>query len=495
MKKIFFLAATLVLACSCDLDINENPNYPGDSSVDANLILPAVQNSIANATGDGLFNYGSVFAQYFDQNPVANQYTDLTQYNITQDGNQSDRIYRTLYAGALADIQKIQQKRSNNTADLYVVQVLRTYALQLLVDATGETPYSEALNENNSKPKYDGGDTVYVGALSELDAAEEALNSEDQFDLTDMMFDGDMDQWRGFANALRLRMYLRLIDGGVNADSYTQRVRALVSANEFFTGDVEFGPFSDEANKRNPWYTDNYVELAENFVASYPIISYMNSTADPRIAYTFVRATEGDNNGYYVGELPGSRVVNQQLYDKIGYFSRLNYYATAPVKFFTQAELQFLIAEVQLRFNNDAAAAQAAYEKAIAADFEARGISGYDQFIAGSNVAWSSAQSTADQLHLIYMQKWVALLYMDHFEAWSEQRRTDVPAWSSHTAAEIQEDATVYTPGELIVPMRNFLGGTAVPLRMFYSTQSVNLNDNAPEPKALTVPVFWDRTH
>ncbi len=47
---------------------------------------------------------------------------------------------------------------------------------------------------------------------------------------------------------------------------------------------------------------------------------------------------------------------------------------------------------------------------------------------------------------LIYMQKWVALFYMDHIEAWSEIRTQTGPKLSSHTAEEnIQELFALYS--------------------------------------------------
>ncbi|MCQ5209229.1 SusD/RagB family nutrient-binding outer membrane lipoprotein, partial [Bacteroides thetaiotaomicron] len=50
------------------------------------------------------------------------------------------------------------------------------------------------------------------------------------------------------------------------------------------------------------------------------------------------------------------------------------------------------------------------------------------------------------------MQKWLSLFYMDHMEAWSEIRRTVCPKLSSYSAAEIQANESVYTPGELVAP-------------------------------------------
>ncbi|SUV47241.1 Starch-binding associating with outer membrane [Bacteroides eggerthii] len=93
---------------------------------------------------------------------------------------------------------------------------------------------------------------------------------------------------------------------------------------------------------------------------------------------------------------------------------------------------------MKLRFLNDDAAAKIAYEAAITADFAARDMAGQEtaMFGTGGAVAWGNATSNEDKLELIYMQKWVALFYMDHIEAWSEIRRTDCPKLSSHTAEE-----------------------------------------------------------
>ncbi len=494
MKKIFILSfVALATLSSCgSLDINDDPNHPS-SNVTADLIMPAVQNSIATVTGDGMYNTAGFFVQYFDQAPTANQYNKYTWYQLTADDNMSDRWYRTIYAGALQDIEEIKSK-TKNTADLFAAAALRTYAYQLMVDATGETPYTEALlGSKNQKPKYDNGEVVYAGVLKELDDAEAAINSEDKMETKDLIADGDLSQWKGFANALRVRMYLRMIQGGIDVDSYTTKLKAVVSKGEFFTGNFEFDPpYSDEKEKDNPWYEANQRSLASNHVGAYPIVSYMNLTNDPRISYTFKKATSGDNAGEYAGLLPGTHLCTGYTYSDNGVVSMLNYYPTKPVEFFTQAELQFLLSEVYLKYFNDEAKAKAAYEAGVKADFETRGTSGVDEFLAQSRVSWDAQSGNAAKLKLVYMQKWVALLYMDQMEAWSEQRRTNVPSWGI-TGKEFEADKTKYVAGDLIYPYRDDLGEKAVPLRVFYSTASKNINSNAPEQPALTTPVFWDK--
>jgi hypothetical protein len=487
MKKILILATSVALLTACDLDVNKDPNYPG--TVPSTLVLPAVENSIANAVGNGMYNYAGFFAQYYDQLPEANQYNTLTEYDFTESSQIIDRSYRTLYAGALEDIDVILKDAASTPADKFAATVLRAFSFQLLVDNMDQVPYTEALQGSaNSMPKWDSGKSVYEGILKELDAAETSLGSS-SINYSDLLLGKDLAQWQGFANALRLRMYLRFIDANEDAAGYTAKVKALVDAGKFFTGDVKYDVFTDESKKRNPWYATNKVELAMNHVASYPIVSYLKATNDPRIAYNFVKAT---NSKDYAGQLPGSKAA---LGKKNADYSFLNYYATKPVYFFTQSELQFLLAEAYLRFYSNDAKAKAAYEAGIDADFSARGMSQAPSVMygAGGAVAWSTAADNTAKLNLIYMQKWVALCYMDHMEAWSEIRRTDCPKLSVKTANEIYKDPTVYTPGELISPMRNGFGEGKMVKRMFFPLTARQLNTNTPAAVPATTPVWWDK--
>ena len=149
-----------------------------------------------------------------------------------------------------------------------------------------------------------------------------------------------------------------------------------------------------------------------------------------------------------------------------------------------------MLAEAQLRFNNDDTSAKAAYEAGVANDFSLRGIDGADEFLAASG-AWTG--STEEKLHLIYMQKWTALFMHDHMEAWSEIRRTDVPALSDATAAQILANIAAYTPGDLIRPAVNKKGDDNIAMSIPYSSDSRKYNVNTPTPaRQITDKVFWD---
>ncbi len=486
-KKIYlYAAAGIMMLSSCNLDINEDPNYPGSSDITPELQFPSAISAIADATGDQMFNYAGFFAQYFDQMPEANQYNDIAELNIDESSDLFVRCYRNLYAGALMDLEDIKRK-TTNTANIFACQVLRAQAFQLLVDNTSETPYTEALQGGaNASPKYDEGKTVYEGVLKELDEAEAALG-EDKISMTDPLLNKSLDQWKGYANALRLRMYLRLIDAGQS--EYTQKAVTLVNAGGFFSGNVKWDVFSDQEGQYNPWYQSVF-RLTNNHCAAYPIVSYMQNTNDPRLAYAIKPRT---SDGIFAGQFPGSKqdksVVGTSYKNQD--VSAIDYSIThaMPIYLFTQSELKFLIAEVQQRFGNNTAAAKAAYEAGVSQDFALRGTDGAASFLAAAG-SWDNA---ADKLKLIYMQKWVALFMHDHMEAWSEIRRTDVPALSPYSALQIKGDVTLYTPGDLIVPSLNIKGGNNIAMSMPYSSETRQYNTNTPtKVRKITDKVFWD---
>lgn len=175
--------------------------------------------------------------------------------------------------------------------------------------------------------------------------------------------------------------------------------------------------------------------------------------------------------------------------------------ATMPVYYFTQSELQFLISEVYLKYLNNDAQAEAAYEKGIDADFASRGLSRTAAF--DSKIAWSTAGSPDEKMELIGKQKWVALFYRDHMEAWSELRRTDYPKYVTLTDAELtaiakgeNAPADKYKAGDLIVPWQNDMinpVGDKVIKRIYYPLSARKYNSNTPQSPSLDSPVWWDK--
>ena len=485
MKKILLILLSVALF-SCDdyLDVNTDPNNP--SEVSTALVLPSAQNFIATRLGGNIFNYTGFYAQYWDQAVEANQYNEIAENRIKFDFFNND--YRYLYAGALADLNVALKQSEEQEAwgDHFVATVLRAYTYQMLVDLMDQAPYTEALQGSTiPMPKWDEGSAIYAGIITEIDNALAKVNSSTTI-TADLMLNRDIKQWIGFAKALKLKLYMR--------SSYAQdnkaQIMALINENNFFTGDITFAAYANESGKRNPWYETNTIGLGTvNNIASFPIITYLKRTSDPRMAKLF---SKSENKNDYLGLIPGSK-TEMPSGVKTKDFSFPVMGATQPVYFFTQSELQFFIAEAQLRFGNNDAAAKAAYEAAIDANFSLRGVSGAsDVYGAGKRAEWASATSAEGKLELIGLQKWVALCMVNHFEAWAELRRLGYPQVSSLAASAVYADETKYTEGQLIRPWVNQLG-TEMIQRVLFPEVAVNLNDNTPQQAGLSAKIWWDK--
>jgi hypothetical protein len=480
MKKIvLFLTLAISFAnCSDWLDVNVSPNEP--ATVEPFLSIPAAEGIAAAQIGGIMYNYCGIFAQYVDQLPECMQYNDITIYNLTPASQLFDRCYAGLYAGSLEDLHAISDDESATESDKFVATVLRATIFQILVDQMDQAPYSEALQGALlPMPKWDDGESIYAGILAELDAI---LETTPESPLAgDLIFENNLSQWIGYAKALKLRLLMR----SSYAQDNSAKIKALIDAGGFFTGDVKFAAFSDENDKRNPWYQSNVISLnTQNLAASYPLVTYLKVTNDPRISI-FAKTA----NGEYSGIVPGARVGDTSL--KKADFSEPAVSPVMPVYFYLQSELQFFLAEAYLRFYKDDAKAQAAYESGITANFVTRGLTGSETIINGNDTKWQGDDNR--KLELIGLQKWVASAMLNNVEAWAEIRRTGVPQASLLSGLEIHNNPTVYTPGQLISPISNALGQGKFPKRIFFPESAMKYNINTPQQKALSDKVWWDK--
>jgi hypothetical protein len=485
------MLAVITGLVSCDdwLDVNTNPNRPQE--VGNSLLIPSVEAALVGMVGGNLFNIAGFLAQYTEQPPEANQYNALCENRY--DNDLFSTPYNRLYAGALEDAKTVMEQAaaSEEWGDNFVAVVLRAYTFQVIVDFIDQAPYSEALKGNEiPMPKWDAGESIYAGILGELDEAEALLTSASRVS-ADLILNKDLNRWIQFANALRLRIYMR----SSQAQDNSAKIRELIQKGNFFAGDIKFDVFVSEAGRFNPWYNTNSFTLSTtNHVGSYPIVSYLKVTDDPRIADIFKKATGPDA---YEGMLPGSKTVLPTSVRNDA-FSFLTAYdrPTTPVYLYTQSELQFFLAEAYVRFLNDDVRAQEAYELAIRSNFATtRGLADDPAKIYGSGApcAWSAAATADAKLRLIAMQKWVALCMVNNVEGWAEVRRMNYPPLSPHTASNINSDPTVYTAGDLIAPWVNDEAGGRLASRLYFPKTAVELNDNTPAQIGRTVPVWWDK--
>lgn len=414
-------------ACNEDLaGLNENPNAPED--VDPELLLPqAIQAATDQILGAGLFNLEglALFAQHY----AKIQYPNEDRYELRP--GSIDNAWSTLYGGVLKDVQTIIEKGEATGTDNHVAVglILKSWVFSVMTDMWGDIPYSEALTFSNeggtATPKYDRQSEIYPALLADLERAVGLLDADAEgFGAGDLLYGGDMDAWRKFANSLRLRLAVRIADA--NPTLAQQHFEAALNpANGgVFESNDEMAVLVYEGSPPNehPLFENSERAGRDDHAISKTMVDMMLGWSDPRLAIYAEPNEDGVYQGMPNGMNDGHNVPLKKV-SRIGDYWRGT--PGAPAVILSYAEVLFLRAEGALRGWNAGGTEAALYEAAVRASLEQYGITGAaaDAYVAQPGVAFS-ATAAVEQ---IATQKWLAL-YGNGAEAFAEVRRTGYPA-------------------------------------------------------------------
>lgn len=503
MKKFAFIftIALGMLTTSCDsyLDINQDPNSPAEANMTTDIMFPAAEMNLASTYGDFYRITGGYFAQYYSHAFGTSNYVDYSQFKMSATRSSTD--YTQLNQRSLKNLNTICQLAENDEewGTFLAAKTLKAFIYQMMVDAYGEVPYSEAFDASNATPKYDQGADIYAGVLAELDEALSKASAGDKVATNFLLPGKNAGAWIQLANAVKLKMLTR--ESGV-ADVNSQ-IAALVSANNFPADDVAWeGCWSNESGSLSPFYAEEFStawgSTQINVVANIAIVGTMQQKnaegdvvfEDGRLAAFF----EPNSSGVYTGGISGSNFSTSDSY-KSGYWCRPVASYDMPVYLITRSEVEFFIAEYYAKAGN-AAQAKAHYEAAIEASFATAGVAGAAEAIA------KFPYDQANYKKCIGVSKWIALAGVNTFEGWCEARRLDFPAFGSVQGTQMyneQSDASyhpeLYVPGTFYTPIKveDKLGANKLLERWPYPESSSARNSNSPEFPGYATPVFWGK--
>jgi hypothetical protein len=485
MKKIFsliFISCFILTSCEDELDINTDPNTPDE--INSGLALTSAEGSIATVIGGDFFNLGGMLAQYYTQSPGAGQYENIDQYNINTD--YANRPWTELYAGALNDLQFVQDRSNENmeTGTYLIATVLKAYTFQYLVDVFGDVPYEEALLGNdNIQPTPTPGAEIYTDLIATINDALAQYQEnpvESEVGPQDLIYNADMEKWIEFANTLKLKMYIRM---AYTSQADGPAVMALISEDNFLTADAKFDAYGDAINKRNPFYDVQIDRLGDvNTVASNSLLEFYNRNNDPRIASVYRLNNEDIFLGVDQGLGLDASLGGTLALD----YSRPKMEATTPVYFMTLAESNFLQAEALLRYAGGAGV-EAKYNEGVAQSFKLYGVADPNIFTgAGGEYEYTATGDVEADLEQIMVQKWAALANINNIEGWIETKRTGYPILTT-------SDNPPYQDGRRIVSLASVLPGDQIPFSIFYPDNEVQRNQNIIQKASLTVKVWWNQ--
>lgn len=454
MKKTLFLSFALVLVgltgCEKDFDqINANPNDP--VSLPPELLLPHAIRITTNAVVGG--SLGLDVGPLWSQHLARIQYTEVDQYNFTTDVQ--DTPWRDLFIEANASYQKIIDlgKSTNNENYQAIGLIMRSYVFSQLTDVYGDIPYKEALlgTKGTTYPKYDAQKDVYAGLVADLKTAGELINAKAVNADGDILFKGDMGKWKKFANSLSLRLLNRMLgkaDAPVDAKAEMTRILSDPAKYPVLASNADNVQLVYLASAPNNNPLNQNRKTRDDHRVSKTLVDKLKALNDPRLA---VFAKKAESGGDYVGVPNGLGNVDAgnlglAKTSKIGdYFTA----ATAPGVLMSFAELHFIKAEAALKGVTAAGDAAKAYEDGIKASMAQFGVTLPADYLSVTKLGTGEAARTQ-----VLEQKWLAL-FGQEVEAWTEFRRTGVPA--------------------LKAPAQNYNAGM-IPTRLPYPSSEENLN-------------------
>lgn len=474
MKEIILVLLVFCVVTSCKKDLESlNENTKDATTASGETFFTSAQINLSNRMNNaGLSQPPFVF---FVQYLTEVTYVELSNYFIANT-NGSDLYWRDLYQRVLKNLNESQKvisaiqpissddeiKKQNQ---LSIIEIMTVFTYGILVDTYGNIPYSEAMDIDNVLPKYDDAQQIYLDIIQRLNASISNLDpTGSSFGVNDVIYNGDVSKWIKFANSLRLKLGMRIID--VNENLGKEAV--LQSADYVFTSNADNAVLKYRSTTPNTHPL--WILLVQNnsrfHVATSIIVERMNKLEDPRREAYFSRVNE-----QYIGGEYGA----VQAYDLSSHLSPRFYEPTLEAIYIDYASVEFLLAEaVERGVLTSHGSAESHYNKAIRASFEYYGVSGIDDYLSNPQVAYSSAGGPWKKK--IGIQKWLAL-FNQGFESWSEYRRLDYPQLAAPPGAQVP----------------------SVPTRLFYPVSEQGLNGENYKNAAsaiggdlLTTKVFWD---
>lgn len=418
---IIFAGALILSSCNDFGDINENPNAP--SEVPTSGMFTSVERDISSIVGN-------VFPTLYVQHLGEITYTEDSRYQTTQID------FNSWYYDALNNLATIKDLNTDedtkdrvassgsNVNQIAVANILEAYIMQMLVDRWGPVPYTEALEgREDLLPSYDNEQTIYSDIISKLNTAAENISEEQAGVQGDFIFNGDMSRWKAFANTLRMNMAIRMAD----VSDQAQSVFNDAVSDGLISTSVMYPYISDESNE-NPWF--NRFRTREDYAISDVLVSYLNSTNDPRLQNyadpTQESVIAGDPE--IVGQEYG--LANPTAQPSVVSFPHSFYVRaqTRALPIITMAQVNFNMAEAAQRgwISDDPAMH---YREGVKASWQQWGVydsetgeDDLDTYLSQDGVEWGSDEWKK----VLGQQKWVSL-YIQGLEAWCEWRRLDYP--------------------------------------------------------------------
>lgn len=423
------LSGTLLLSlASCKKElvkINQNPNATQNPQPD--YLLTGVIKNMADTYWGVEDNMGS--SLLFVQNWSKIQYTDPDRYIFTNTSFQG--LWSTAYTKGVINLNQIIKIADAQANPNYkgVALVLRSWVFTLLTDQYGDVPYKQSINiDQYLTPAYDKQRDVYFALLDDLKSAQTFLDPSGKPILGDLiygnatLFPNNINNWKKFANSLRLRIALRIAD---REPEKAKQVIADIQAegSGYISTNTETAQLVyDNSPNQNP--ISNLFDTRDDYRISKTIVDQLFALKDPRLPI-YASPTKDATPQTYVG-VPNGLLVGDASGLGLTKTSKPGTYFLAPhapAVIISYSEVLFDQAEAAAR-GFTAGNASDLYSQAVKASLQQYGVA--DTSITKYMNSAAVKYDASNYKKSIGNQKWIAL-FGEGLEAFAEWRRLDYP--------------------------------------------------------------------
>lgn len=313
MKNITLILTSLLLvftvSCTDDFDeINEQPDALSVDDVSAKFFVTSIQQQVFRNNIFKLW-YGDVFHSDQFSGHFAGGHSDYgfagdfgwDYWNALTD-NGSWGPWSGMNSSLTSYMNLVGEGGTLENDQYYALGlIVKGFYYQLFTDQFGSIPYSEASNPDINLPKFDDQIDIYKGIIADLDEAISIIGSNtttgsgvDMLAENDVIFNGNMQNWKKLANSLKLRIALRA-HGAPGEDFSANTVSEALASGVLADTDALMAGFGEA----NMWAdgTASYGDIWHTWTNSrwklgQPLVHLMKHDNDPRLA-VMAKPSEG----------------------------------------------------------------------------------------------------------------------------------------------------------------------------------------------------------
>ena len=445
-----WIVLVLFLNVSCDSGFDAlNTDKTNLTSLEPVL---QVNNAIVNSG----FNWSNSLCETTIVRQGISPFTGLlTCANVNQDNKSmtSENWNRYFGANVIRELTDAINNTDQSSNVHHMARIWRAYAFMVTTDTYGDVPYSEAglgFSDNIIFPGYDSQEQIYTGAngiLEELVDATSSLDLSQAADSRDLLYGGNVEQWKRLGNSLLLRAAMRLTK---IAPDLAEQYVGIAVAGGIMHDNNDSAVIRHTSDFRNAVGTQFNGGEAANYYLDEVFINFLKDNNDPRLASIAVRYV-GAESGTDQTEARADRSPDNQIGMPQGYDSNnigrvaeeaglSSFYAysqidrstihgtESPTYLVTHAQTQLLMGEAVVRGWIDGDASEL-YSEGIKAHMQQFSDYGTRTLIDQNDIdsyLQANPLEAGNELEQINTQYWV-VSFMNGPEAWANFRRSGYP--------------------------------------------------------------------